>query len=318
MDSAKEISSGNVVSGVDLYLLDEGEIDKDNYQCWGCDVPVNPVSYKLENKKCAHFRLFKDIEHVAGCPLEVEDSEDDIYHRRVPRREGLPRPYPSHLVINRKHATGRLIVVENTPGDLTGDVLGGGHGIRRARHHFSVGTIRPLAKHYVNRPSERHLPVRVFDSGDETFDRLFAEIPNQVNVRLPHEQIYFGTLYFSAKTVEGHNYVEIKLARGKWDNNKLVEAYTVRINTEGWTDRAKRAVIREINETRNAYKEAYRNGDRSSQAWLFFIAGQDPQQPTLLHVSLHQYICCFIATLQRSRRYIAWETLSAMQMSRAS
>ena len=318
MDSAREISTGIVVSGVDLYLLDEDKIDKDNYQCWGCDVPVNPVSYKVENKKCAHFRLFKDLEHVAGCALEMEDSEDEIYRRRVPRPDGLPRPYPSRLVINRKRAKGRVIVVENTPDDPIGDILRGGHVTQRTRHHFSVGTIRPLAKHYVNRPSERHLPVKVFDSDDETFDSLFAEIPNQVNVRLPHEQIYFGILYFSAKTVEDDKFVEVKLARGKWENNKLAEAYTVRINTEGWSDRAKWAVIREINETRSAYREAYKNGDRSSHAWLFFIAEQDPQRPALLHVKLHQHVCCFIATLHRSRRYTVWQTLSVPDSSGAS
>lgn len=273
MDSARECSTGNVVSGVDLWSLDVDEIDKDNYECWGCGVAVNPVSFRPENKKCPHFRLFEGGHHLDGCVMEEEESESDRYQRIKPKREGLPRPYANCLVKRRKRAVGKTIFFDDGGGaeNNAPNSPRGGSNISLRRHNFSVDTIRPLAKHYMNRYDERYLPVRVFGSQDETFDSVFAELPNEVNVYLPKEHIYFGQLYFSAKTLENNNNVEVKLARGCWENNKLINAYTVRINTADWRERAKSAVINEINKTRNEYREAYRNGNTSSQAWLFFI-----------------------------------------------
>lgn len=317
MDSARERSTGNVISGVDLWLLEVDEIDKDNYECWGCSVAVNPVSFRPENKKCPHFRLFEGSSHLDGCVMEEEESEDDRYQRIRPKREGLPRPYPNCLVIGRKRIVGKTTFFDDKSGGENNgpnSPRGGGNtGLRR--HNFSVGTIRPLAKHYMNRYSERHLPVRVFGSQDETFDSVFAELPNEVNIYLPKEHIYFGQLYFSAKTVESKNYVEVKLARGHWENNKLIDAYTVRINTADWSERAKTAVVSEINKTRDEYREAYRSGNSSSPAWLFFAGEQDPAQPTLIHVNLPQYVCCIIGTLRRSRYWHSWQPLTSHKIS---
>lgn len=317
MDSARERSTGNVVSGVDLWLLAVTEIDKDNYECWGCGVAVNPVSFRLENKKCPHFRLFEGDSHLDGCVMEEEESENDRYRRIRPKREGLPRPYANCLVLGRKRVVGKTIFFDDgSGGGNNGPNSPGAGGNTSLRpHNFSVGTIRPLAKHYMNRYSERHLPVRVFGSQDETLDSVFAELPNEVNIYLPKEHIYFGQLYFSAKTVETNNYVEVKLARGYWENNKLITAYTVSINTADWSERAKRAVVSEINKTRNEYREAYRNGNTSSQAWLFFAGEQDPVQPTLIHVNLPQYVCCFIAALHRSKRRHFWQPLTSHKTS---
>lgn len=305
MDAARDRATGEIVSGVELWLLDH--VDKSGYECRGCGVPLNPVSFERGLKRRPHFKLFDGTSHEDDCDVEVlNDLKKRARYEPVSRPDGFPVSHP-----NRLELLERQVVVRSPERiDADGHAASGWQNssrsapdpsaARRRRHNWIARTIRPLVRHYMQFPHDRHLALHVPSVDGRTFRQVFKRLFYLPDVYFTEPRIYYGSLHLR-RSIEGEDFVDVWLSQGEWDRSRsprqLVHPYVVRIHTAGWSERKRNYVLDEIDVAREEARVAVHSGDSETRAWLFFLSRQDAEDRFLFHVDDHRLICCEADTL---------------------
>jgi len=300
MDAARDRLTRDIVSGVELWLLDF--VDKSGYECRGCGILLNPVSFERGLKRRPYFKLLKGTSHENDCDVEaLDDLKKRARIASVSRPDGFPVSYPNRLVL-----LDRQEVVRSTERiDADGDTASGSKNISRSSpdplaphrkpHNWIARTIRPLVRHYIQFPHDRHLDLRVPGVEGRTFSDVFKRLFYMPDVYFPEPRIFYGSLHFRS-TIDGNDFVDVWLSDGEWDRSQsprqLVHPYVVRIHVAGWSDRKRNYVLDEIHVAREEARAADQSSKSQTRAWLFFLGTQDAEDRFLFHVDDHRLICC--------------------------
>ena len=298
MDAARDRATGEIVSGVELWLLDF--VDKNGYECRGCGVPLNPVSFERGLKRRPYFKLFDGTSHENDCDVEVlNDLKKRARYKSVSRPDGFPVSHPNRLVLlDRQEIVRSAERIDDHAASgwknssrSSRDPL----AARRKPHNWIARTIRPLVRHYIQFPHDRHLPLHVPEVNGQTFRGVFKRLFYQPDVYFPDPRIFYGSLHFR-QTIEGTDFVDVWLSQGEWARNQtpreLIHPYVVRIHTAGWSDRKRNYVLDEIHVAREEARAAVQSSNSEIRAWLFFLGRQDAENRFLFHVDDHRLICC--------------------------
>lgn len=308
MDAARDRATGEIVSGVELWLIDF--VDKNGYECRGCGVPLNPVSFERGLKRRPYFKLFESTSHEGDCDVEVlNDLKKRAQYQPVSRSDGFPGSHPNRLVLLDKQEIVRNAERIDADGDAASEWKNSSQSSpdllasKRKPHNWIARTIRPLVRHYIQFPHDRHLSLHVPKVTGHTFTQVFRKLFYLPGVYFPEPCIFYGSLHLK-RTMQCDGFVDVWLSQGEWDRNlspmKLVHPYVVRIHTAGWSDRKRNYVLDEIHVAREEARAAIQGGNGETRAWLFFLGTQDADDRFLFHVDDHRLICCEAGTVSSS------------------
>ena len=302
MDTARDKRTKQSTTGFDLKRLET--VDKSGYECIACGIPVNPVSFEKHHKRSPHFKLFPKTEHLSNCGYEKEqNSYINAETERISTPDGLSFPYPSRMVLPRD------TIFDNSPNSRNLDETNFVSKVRTENsehnssrpHNYTVDTIRSLAQFYLRFPFDRHLALSVPGIVGSNFNGIFQKIAYEDARDYSEKKILFGSLHYQS-TITGEDSVEIKLTQGYWKEKKPLNQYRVRIDTKGWTELEKNALVSEVNIIRDEIKEINdkdKNRNKKNEkwnekikGWLFFVGEQDAKDEFLFHANNWRFICC--------------------------
>lgn len=296
MDSARDITTNEIIEAEQLWELEV--VDRERYACIGCGTQLRPASYKRDvNKKRPYFTLGPSGSHIDLCDI---DGEEDIVKRakleRIGAPEGFPLPYPNKLVLSDERPVvslvGDALPIDDAQRDQSRTHNSRGYP---ANHGHTVKTIRPIAKAFIKFPFDREeLPLQVPTCEGSTFASVFWRLGKLMQFRSP-VHLYYAPLHWKAPT-RSEAFIEWQLSAGDWDtvNNRRGTSYRVRVDWSAWSTTQRSTLLHEIEVARDNAKDS----GGATNAWLFFVAAQDADDPTLLVVSRYQLICCIEGSKQ--------------------
>ncbi len=297
MDSARNISTGDIVDAESLWDLDA--VNKDDYECHGCGVKVWPASYQKDvNLKRPYFKLSPGAIHIVPCGVDgMEKQIERAKTQRIGTEQGFPFSYPNKLVL-----TDVRPVVASNDSEATSRELRNGNGVpdqgsRASRvHRHTVKTIRPICRTFLNFPHDREfMSLDVPNCPGSTFTRVFWRLSSKPIVQFASPtHLYFAPLQWRAPLV-GEAIAEWSLGAGEWDEaaRGWKRAYRVRFDWEQWPPRQREILRHEIEVARHEIK----GKPGKVKAWLFFVGTQDAADPSLLVVTRFQLACCLVAEM---------------------
>lgn len=309
MDTARDKRTKRPVNGFDLKRLEI--VDKTGYECLACGIPVNPVSFEEHHKRSPHFKLFPKTEHFSNCGYKKEESSYiNAETGQISTPDGLPFPYPSRMVIpedstfDNSQNSESLNETDNRSRTRTDN-----SGVISSRpHNYTVDTIRSLAQFYLRFPFDRHLALSVPGIDGINFNDIFQKIAYEDTRDYSEKKILFGTLHYQ-DTATFKDSIEIKLTQGYWKDKKPVNQYHLRIDTKGWTELEKNALVSEVDIIRNEIKEINdkekkrnkknKRWDETIKGWLFFVGEQDEENEFLFHANNWRFICCIAGNFRQ-------------------
>lgn len=299
MDSGRDKKTGIIICAIDLWLLHT--VDEYGYECPSCGVTLEPASYRREvNKKRPYFRLYRDTNHHPNCGIRKEIKlKAEARKRPIRNSEGFPLPYPSKLLLKDEQS---LI----TEGDCTSGILAAQDGSnlpgestrngKSRRHEHTTGTIRPLARTYLDFPYDRYyLSLSVDGVEGANYEHVFQHLFYADEVYFRKPKIFYAPVSYKKTIVRGDE-MDVTLSQGRWNTiegkSVLSEPYILRIHMRGWAKKMKSCVVDEIDITREEVRLEHRKGNKKIQAWLFFLGEQEASNRFLFHVRDPRLICC--------------------------
>jgi hypothetical protein len=292
MDSAEDRTTGEVVSAEDLWSLDK--VDQEGYVCRGCGAKVTPVAFRPDAKYRAHFRIGK-TDHALRCDVAGEPKLIECGKRRrlsSPAGE-FPVPYPSSLVLRDER---RVQIPGSSPPTPT---LGAS---RRATERSPEGhrrsvvdTIRPLCRHFLRYPYDRHLRLRVPAIPGDTYQSVFRCIWWSEFGRYPGRRLFYAAVRWSRPDVSAQR-LKIMLDAGERGTNYAPvhgRTHFLCVEWSTWTEAKRGSVRKEFEVAQSEVRRAHADGTKD-KAWAFFIGEQDPKDLTLFRVDDHRLVCCLV------------------------
>lgn len=301
MDSARDKHTGKIIDAEQLWDLEV--VDKNAYQCPGCDIPVFPASYRKGiNKKRPYFTL-KNNKHIQPCGVDgVEKLVKTAKSEKVGTPEGFPVPFPN-----------RLLFDEQRPVTTGGDVPGTNEGAERTRtrasgkrgtsyHGHTVKTIRPICRIFMDFPNDRQqLPLEIPDCTGMTYAKVFRGLGFfGIQAQQPATRLFYAALRWGS-AVETEAYIEWALDAGEWPKGERLptQFYKVRVIWADWSARQRNTLRDEIEIAKETVKG---KSGQQEKAWLFFVGTQNTEDLTLFTVNRYPFICCRVGEMIWPRR----------------
>ena len=278
--------TGSCISGEELWLLEN--VDKNRYQCPGCQIPVNPVSFAPDLKRRPHFKLFPGIRHLEGCPFEDTGKDSSSSGKTPSRSTGLPVSYPSKLVLEpRNHRLSTRKAITEDDDAIEGNRLSPETKSRGYRHSYTVSTIRSLARHFLLKPEGRYFSLIVPGVVGRTYSEIFEKIKPQA--LYGGQRLFYGNLKFNGVS-RTESSISVTLSQGLWNNGIPRQLPVVRIDTSSWSGRQKNYVYQEVTLAMEEAKGAYRQR-ADGKAWFFFVGRHLPGDAFRFECRYHRLTC---------------------------
>lgn len=299
MDRAWDKVAETVIDAEDLWMIDP--VDKDRYECVGCDIKMWPTSFLRVNKRRPHFR--QASEHQEGCDVQEEAAlVKRARTEQIPDEQlTLPGYMPNRLNLRPK-------TTEEDPAGAPEDVrlpngrknagsliAGGGK-----RHSTSASTIRRLCRAYANFPHNRHSPLVIDGVSGRSYAEIFAPLMFDKIIHYDQPRLRFAQIAWTAKHISSEDWFEITLSVGNREAGKVVTPYRVRANWKDWSKRARTSLEIDVEVVIEENKAARKAGGKEA-GWLFFIGHQDPNDNSLFHVDDQRVICTLFGEIVSSK-----------------
>ncbi|BCL70541.1 hypothetical protein TUMSATVNIG1_25030 [Vibrio nigripulchritudo] len=275
MDEARIVESGEVVTAEDLYFI--VNVDKTNFCCDECEVPLVPCSYiKDFNLRKPYFKTYPDRNHKSWCETESASKIKKKGQRsRLTSEEGFPLAYPNRFKLRKESAS-----------EVSGTLSGRGNkkgrlGSRNANEfpdysrktNYETSSFKSIVNEYFDFPHDRDRELFFEGVSADTYSTVFQRIENTIgrqHFRLQGEEmkVYYSTLSWKiAEAVD--DVLQIELSRGKWVDKKNERPYYVEIDMSVWPKQSKTKFI-------NHYKNVVETvRGTSNKALIAFLGMQD-------------------------------------------
>lgn len=296
MDSAIDRYTGHIVDGEQLWYINP--VDKTGYLCRGCKAMVNPVSFEKHHKVRPHFKELRSSPHLSWCDVE---GEDDLVKRgrknKVSTKDGFPGSFPSKLKLIDEN-----VKVTSEPSDDVEGKPSSGSGTKSAgsaekRHNaWTANTIRPICRTYLHFPHDRHLPLSVPRASGTTYTEVFRKLLSNGIITYPTKHIFFAPLKWQ-KLQEIDGKIIIELSAGSWEDKQLKTNYRLIVDCSNWGQAKKNYILVDLEAARQEAMERNKAGKKLEKSWVFFLADQDPLNPTDFFISDHRLLCCITGEL---------------------
>ena len=292
MDEARCVEQDKVITGEELYLLDD--VDKLSFICDECHVRLIPCSYKKEiNLKRPYFKTYKGENHEncgneGNSELKKKGLKD-----RLTTDQGFPLPYPSRFLISKRDKNHQNSGFRSKTPSL---------GKSRAKNDFddfddgrvhnnTTSSFKAVVNQYFDFPQDRDLPLQFEGVEGSTYSDIFRKILSPVGkqeFRLQGEtkKIYFAPLSWSAHEEENDK-IKVFLTRGLWRNSKNERPYYVEVDFKGQPQQSKTKFVNLLNKTRDLIK-----GTKNT-ALIAFVGHQDTTDDYFRFYSDDRYLIAF-------------------------
>ncbi|UXM95351.1 hypothetical protein N5853_01520 [Bartonella sp. HY329] len=297
MESARNKKTQEIEYAKDL--LNQAQVDTENYECWGCYLDMIPASWRAENTKVqAYFRSKKGERHAENCGA-VESTELIRKAQKCSIRSELdasPVLSPTGLKLNSKH-----LKVDNEIGKESST-----QGASTRNSHNSTLTeagnshkrqpaqsLYPIAHAFINFPNDRNMKLAIDGVFGNNYNTCFKNLPHEIYLNSKNK-IFYAPLFWTNynESLKDNSCLDIITINGKWENKKPKTTYTLHVDWKNWSQRAKTILINQLNST---ITDAKNNSEFKKKAWLFFIADQDKTNPKYYHVNDHRLLCAISA-----------------------
>ena len=242
-------------------LYNDGKLDTESFICLGCNAKSIPCSYKPDNLRRPYYKV---LEHEKEC--EVKKYQELVQigkKKKISSNDGFPVPYPSKLYLTNKN---RKVVSskENQENTNTKEIKSYQKHTENTtidrEHHRTSSTIRPIVKHFVNFPHDRHLRLEIpminFDTYKSAFKKISTYKTNDKEFleKYSIRRIYLGKLSLEKDSIKinGTNIV-FKF----FDKEKDI---TLKIDVSDWSDRKIKEVVNEIKDLQDKVKTQFSAG----------------------------------------------------------
>lgn len=300
MESARDKYTKEIVEAEDLWMLTH--VDRNGYECSGCEQPVYPASYLKTNLKRPHFSLFPKTDHLGECDVDGERKTVASGRKGSVRNELETSPglSPSKLILKDERtavdatlpSSSTLTVSKSTTRTNSND------GATKPAGRRPSNTIRPICRAFINFPYDRNMSLDIPGIEDKTYLTAFKKL-GAANAGIEHfarSKVFYAELAW-AKAQATDDSLVIKLSAGEWNaERQLVRKYMLRICWSQWSKYKRTKVQNEMEVVREeGIKE--KKSKSKKRAYAFFIGEQDEQDPTYFNVTDHRLICGLVGEL---------------------
>jgi hypothetical protein len=281
MDEAKVIETGEIITGEDLWYMDE--IDAKSFECIYCGIDYIACSYMKDvHKHRPYFRLRNGTIHkVDNCGYQHSDAiKLKGQEQRLTTKDGFPLPYPSKFKLPKPLGAPSLAIPEDdTSAEPTNtdpkDRAPVQYQGPSQQHQYVTDSFRAIVGHYVNFPNDRSLPLEFEGVKGNTYQSCFKSLIqpslDQKPIIQEKNKINLTVASWKSPTLDG-NLLKIICNNGLWIDKKPIEKFIIEINVTYWPKRALDAFLYE-------YKKALHEirGKKGKKLLIFFLGEQDTQ-----------------------------------------
>ena len=274
------------------------DVDKDNYACPFCWIPLNPVSFRKDNLVRPHFKI-RDEDHRADCGLDRPAGagvRGQASHG-ARSRSGPPEPYISRLADEIRHARqDHSDALAPAPRSRSGRT--GARVRTTGTHPQTTQSLRPIVRWYLRNPDGAGHRLKVPGRPESTYGSVFCLIKHRPGYRYQGRHVFYGSPYFARAPRSGPGYLEYTFVQGEDRSVPTPRKFVLRVHTAGWSEGQVANLQFEMEvaaeETRRARGHAggtRAGASKNPEPWVFFLGDPDPTDPFLFHVHEHRFIC---------------------------
>jgi len=243
MDEARVITTGDVITGEELYLMDD--VDSTSFCCDECEIILIPCSYiKDVNLRKPYFKTHKG--HNIGCKAEgISGIKKKGFNSRLTSKEGFPLAYPNKFKLRKDDVVIPEPVTPESPSGVRTfnknkrqDDEGRGR-----KSNYETSSFKSIVNQYFDFPKDRDRALFFENIEGATYKDIFYPIRNTIgeqHYRFQGEgqNVYFSTISWKKSSID-NDILRIELSRGKWVNKKNERAYYLEIDCSEWPRQTK-------------------------------------------------------------------------------
>jgi hypothetical protein len=239
-------------------IFKDNQLDNENFICLGCNAQAIPCSYKPSNLRRPYYKI---LQHEQKCEIQEYQKFIKIgQKKKISSEDGFPVPYPSKLYLtnkNKKIISGNKEQKSENSKEIKNYKQHSENVSINTAHHRTSSTIRPIVKHFINFPYDRHLdldiPMIKFNTYNSSFRKIYTyETSNeQFQEKYSIPRIYYGKLSLEKNSlIKNDNTIILKFL----DKDKNI---TLKIDISNWSKRKINEVINEITDLQSIVKNQF-------------------------------------------------------------
>ena len=290
MDSARDKKTLEIIDAEDLKDIEF--VDQDGYICKGCNLKLEPCSYRPHNLKRPYFKIGKYATHDKDC----EFAEDENYikynkNKDISSISGHPTSYPSSLVLSdARDITGNDEKENNSTSEKRTKYITNKDKqdyIHKGVHHYQVGTINSIARKYLNLTGrQKYNAILSIENIDgSTYNEVIQFLPPEIQL-INEKKLWYGNLHHTGELTIKEGYVVIPTLNGYKDKN-YNGGYKIAIITNGWSKYKRNSLISKIKTFQSEYKK-----NKKTRHSLFFIGSQSQKNYQYFIVEDYRLFSC--------------------------
>lgn len=289
MDSARDKKTSEIIDAEDLKDLEV--VDQDGYICQGCNLKLEPCSYRPHNLKRPYFKIGKYATHDQYCEFATDTNHFKYSKtKNTSSISGMPLSYPSSLILSDT----RDVIHDNN--EKTNNTLE-----RRTKyikdkdktdyiyqgiHHYQVSTINSIARKYLGftNTQRSNAVLNIEGVSGTTYKEVIEFLPPEI-ISINKTKLWFANLCHITDLTIKEGYVVIPTLNGYSDKN-YDGGYKIAIITNSWSKHKRNSLISKINTFQNEYKT------KGKQHTLFFIGTQSQKSYQYFIVEDYRLFSC--------------------------
>lgn len=283
MDIANLRSSDEIITSIDLSLMDISEIEQhktqNNYECPDCKIDLTPASYLPINQKSPYFMIArKSINHLDDCIHNSNQRTLRKYQKTYYNsEEEVQFRFPNSLkTIPNQNIN---IAIETKPEKTTSEKS------RSISKTYQATTLYAVAKTFILFPLARGaMSLKISGIKGRTYDQCFKKI--KFNQQQSDHVFYGLSKWHSLRTEQ--DYISLTLLSWNIELKQPAEI-TLMIDCSNWTDRVKKSFQLEFNTANENAIRSFENKSRD-KTWIFFIGTQYSENLNIFHLENRKHI----------------------------
>lgn len=288
MDIARIIQTGEIISSIDLTLMDNILIDSlkanSQFECPECALLLSPASYKITNQVAPYFTPANKLNHHhPDCLHNTKNVNFRVYQNTTYNTElEIPFRFPNGLNLREPGLNNAPQVGNVNP-----------HGPRIQQGNYQASSLFAICKTFSLFPLARKaMPLAINDIAGNTYNSCFHQV--KFNTPGQNHKILFGlSAWNSGRST--HNNIDIFLLA--WDIiSKSSKKINLHIDCSTWSELTKRSFKIEFDDANEKAKKGNHKGSKS-KTWIFFIGTQDETDVNKFHINNRKLISIIYTTI---------------------